>query len=208
MEPKAAITVANTSPVKVVRHDKNDSVQTRSSSGVMRVVQSASAGANEIAEDLDETVVNVDDESFHDAVAFSFSNNDSVDDNAAWRFSTNFVTPPFKREQKSKAMRPQAEDVSTVVKKKSRRGEIRRQEDNQPVSDLVDLPLLSEVTSETTAESELTSSYSELVTIMQSVTNQLGQMSVTGASEQVKQTKKKKKQKKGQKIIYSTRVSI
>ena len=61
VEPKAAITVANTSPVKVVRHDISDSVQTRSSSGIVRVVQSASAGANETIEDLDETVVKVDD---------------------------------------------------------------------------------------------------------------------------------------------------
>ena len=66
----------------------------------------------------------------------------------------------------------------------------------QAVPDLVDLPLLSEITSETTVESQLTSDYSELVTIMQSVTNQLGQMSATGASKQKKQIKKKK-QKKG-----------
>ena len=162
----------------------------------MRVVQPASTGVNETTEDLDETIVNVDDESFHDAAGFSFSNNDPLDDNAAWRFSTNFVTPPFKRKQKSKAMPPQA-DARTVVKKKSRRGETRQKEDNQPVPDLVDLPLLSEISSETTAESELTSSYSELATIMQSVTSQLGQMSVTGSGEQEKQMKTKKKQKKG-----------
>ena len=196
VEPKAAITVANTSPVKVVRHDISDSVQTRSSSGIVRVVQSASAGANETIEDLDETVVKVDDESWHNAATFSFSKSDNFDDNATGRFTTNFVTPPLKREQESKTVPLQAQDVTTVVKKKSRRGEGRQQQDDQSVPDLVDMPLLSEITSETTVGSQSTSDYSELATIMQSVTNQLGQMSATGASKQKKQIKKKK-QKKG-----------
>ena len=194
VEPKAAITVANTSPVKVVRHDISDSVQTRSSSGIVRVVQSASAGANETIEDLDETVVKLDDESWHNAATFSF--NDNFDDNATGRFTTNFVTPPLKQEQESKTVPLQAQDVTTVVKKKSRRGEARQQQDDQSVPDLVDMPLLSEITSETTVGSQSTSDYSELATIMQSVTNQLGQMSATGASKQKKQIKKKK-QKKG-----------
>ena len=193
VEPKAAITVANTSPVKVVRHDISDSVQTRSSSGIVRVVQSASAGANETIEDLDEIVVKVDDESWHNAATFSF--NDNFDDNATGRFTTNFVTPPLKQEQESKTVPLQAQDVTTVVKKKSRRGEARQQQDDQSVPGLVDMPLLSEITSETTVGSQSTSDYSELATIMQSVTNQLGQMSATGASKQ-KQIKKKK-QKKG-----------
>ena len=40
--------MANTSPVIVVRHDISDSVQTRSSSGIVRVVKSA----DEIAQDV------------------------------------------------------------------------------------------------------------------------------------------------------------
>jgi len=198
-EPKAAITVSNTSSVKVIRHDINDSVQTKSSSGVVRVVQSASAGANKSAEGLDETLVNPDgDENFHNAESFSFTSSNKFDDDPFCRFSTNFVTPPLRQEQVLTAIPSQVQDLqSTLVKKKTTgshmEGKSKHQTDsNRPSHPVV--PSVSDVTSTSTHSSD---SLTELTDLMQSAfRNELGQASVTDASKQEKQ-KKKKKPKKG-----------
>lgn len=202
-EPKVAITLSNTSPVKVVRHDISDSVQTKSNSGVVRVVQSASTVANKAADDsLDKTFLNVDDddESFHNAASLFFLNSNKFDDDATCRFSTNFVTPPLRREQILTTIPSQAQDFqSTVIKRKTTRshmGKLKQQQDSSH-SFHAAVQSLDDVTSITTVESHSTGSLTELATLMESVvSNELGQLSVTDANKQEKQMKNKK-QKKG-----------
>ena len=181
--------MSNTSPFKVVRHDISDSVQTRTSSGVMTVVQSTNTSADQTIEKQDETVLNVDDDSsFHTPTASTF--NDKFDDDTHYRFSTNFVTPPLRRGRKLTSKPFEAQDLCTVVKEKTTAlhvGKLKQQDIQSSLSD--------DVTSATTLESSSTS-LTELATLMQSVSNELGQMSVTTTSKQEKQMKRKK-QKKG-----------
>ena len=142
--------------------------------------------------DLEDTVINVDDQSFHSPASFTFNNNDQFDDSAAWRFSTNFVSPPLKQKQRSTVMPPKAQDSRTTVKKKtttSKTDKPKEQKDNWPTHDAA---TLSDITSATTIESQSAASLTELADLMQSVTNELGHKSVSGASKQMKQTKKKK----------------
>ena len=190
--------MSNTSPVKVVRHDVTDSVQTRGSGGVMTVVQSVNTTTDQTTEKQDETVLNMDDDqSFHTPTPFTF--NDKFDD-ANYRFSTNFVTPPLRRVKKSTSKPFEAQDPSTVVKGKTSRshmGKSKQRGSQSANDDIAAIPSVSDdVTSATTVESQSAStSLTELATLMQSVSNELGQMSVTGTSKQEKQMKKK--QKKG-----------
>ena len=185
--------MSNTSPVKVVRHDISDSVQTQTSSGVMTVVQSTNSRVDQTIEKQDDTVLNMDNDSFHTPTPFTF--NDKFDND---RFSTNFVTPPLRRGKKLMSRLIEAQDSNTVVKGNTtaRYMSKSKQQGSQSADDIAAIPSLSDdVTSTTTVESISTSS-TELATLMQSVSNELGQMSVTGVSKQEKQMKKKK-QKKG-----------
>ena len=154
----------------------------------MTVVQSTSTSADQTTEKQDETVLNMDDNgSFHTPTP---TFNDQFDDNINYRFSTNFVTPPLRRGRKLTSKPFEAQDSSTVVKEKTtarRVGKLKQQDIQSSQSD---------VTSATTVESSSTS-LTELATLMQSVSNELGQMSVTTTSKQEKQMKKKQKQKKG-----------
>ena len=171
--------MSHTSPVKVVRHDITDSVQTRSSSGVVTIVQSDNTRADQTTEKQDETILNIDNETFHTATPFSFTN-DNFDDDTNYRFT---ASQPF-----------EAQGSRTVVKKAtaSRKGMLK--EGQLPDND--DAIVSDNVTSAATVESgSASTSYTELAALMKSVSNELGQMSVTDASKQEKQ--KKKKQKKG-----------
>lgn len=73
-------------------------------------------------------------------------------------------------------------------------GKSRQQQDDHPAHDAA-MSSLSDVTSATTVESQSGASFTELATLMESVSNELGQMSVTCTKKQEKQVKKK--QKKG-----------
>ena len=188
VEPKEAITVSKTSPVKVVRHDINDSVQTRSSSGAMKVVQSSSTRAGQAID-----VLNMDNESFHTPTPLSFDNSKFNDDDN-YRFTTNFVTPPLRRGQQLTAKPFEAQDAITVVKEKRANETSKSKQDDESAS-VAAMPSLSDVTSATTVESQSSTSFTELASLMQSVSEELGQISLTATSKQEKT--KKKKQKKG-----------
>jgi len=93
-EPRISVTITDrSSPVKVVRHDVGSSSQTKTSTGVLKVVQ---CGDNTSLDDK------IDDESFHvsgpppaflqDQPAFINDNDDNY-----CRFSTNFISPPLRR---------------------------------------------------------------------------------------------------------------
>ena len=189
VEPKEAITVSKTSPVKVVRHDINDSVQTRSSSGAMKVVQSSSTRAGQAID-----VLNMDNESFHTPTPLSFDNSKFNDDDDNYRFTTNFVTPPLRRGQQLTAKPFEAQDAITVVKEK-RANETSKSKQDDGSANVAAMPSLSDVTSATTVESQSSTSFTELASLMQSVSEELGQISLTATSKQEKT--KKKKQKKG-----------
>ena len=187
-EPKSAITVSNTSPVKVVRHDITDSVQTRSSNGAVTVVQSTTTRAGQTI-----GVLNMNNESFHTPTSFSFDNKFNDDDDN-YRFTTNFVTPPLRTGQQLTAQPFEAQDPITVVKGNKRASEISKsKQDNESAN--AAMPSLSDITCATTVESQSSTSFTELASLMQSVSNELGQMSLTATSKQEKT--KKKKQKKG-----------
>lgn len=190
MEPKAAITVVNNLPVRVVRHT-SDMLQTRRG-------DSRANEANEATDNVDEALLNVDEEQFHSATSYPFNSSDHFDDEAAWRFSTNFVTPPSRQDKKSTTKPLQTQDSSTVIKSKtasSHMGKSKQQQDGCSACDATIVPSLSDVTSETTVESQSAASSTELATLIQSVSNELGQMSVSGPEKSEKQLKKK--QKKG-----------
>lgn len=79
------------SPIKVVRHDVNSSTQTRTSSGVLKVVQLAdNTSLDNKNEGLDEDFVQCSPEFLQNQPV-------PVDDDNYYRFSTNFVTPPLKK---------------------------------------------------------------------------------------------------------------
>ena len=59
IELEEAISMTSTPLIKVVRHDIDDSVQTRGSSGMMRGIQSTSIRADEVTVDLDDPIMNV-----------------------------------------------------------------------------------------------------------------------------------------------------
>ena len=134
----------------------------------------------------------MDDQSFHSPASFTFGNNDQFDDSAAWRFSTNFVSLPLKHKQRSTVIPPKALDCHTTMKSKTtiiETGKPKEQKDNWPAHDAA---TISDVRSATTIESQSTTSLTELADLMQSVANELGHKSPSGASKHMKQTKKKK----------------
>ncbi|XP_065892300.1 uncharacterized protein [Dysidea avara] len=95
-EPRVAVTLADkSSPVKVVRHDVSSSSQTKTSSGVLKVVQ---YGNNTSLDDKNEGV-NFEDENFHVHSPPAFLQNQPafIDDDNYYRFSTNFVSPPLRK---------------------------------------------------------------------------------------------------------------
>ena len=91
-EPRIAVTMTDkSSPVKVVRHDVGSSSQTKTSSGVLKVVQHG--------DKIDDKNQNFENESFHVGSPPAFLQNQPafIDDDNYCRFSTNFVSPPLRK---------------------------------------------------------------------------------------------------------------